>query len=283
MAGVPIGLHSPWVGDKQIMPRITAGLALGVVAIVLSACGAVEESRQTGAEPTTTTAPEKPENAPEGTERESDGDTSWASAGWSTLTLLAFDDSTMPPSLIKELEVFSRPRRESDELPTGILDSSLTEDEEFEKYAGEQTPANSRLALENAGSHRVDVYLVPTTKGQVCRYVHDPHDELWASARGCGDGLYRGVNWGASGEGHVLEVEGLVADSVARVEVQVWATRHEADVGGNAFYLRTTVEKNCPDAVESIILHHRDGRTEAVPLQTPGDPSPPLPDMPGCP
>jgi hypothetical protein len=268
------------------MPRFTRALALGVVAILLSACGAVDESRQPGAEATTTTTPEKPEkpeNAPERNEREPDRQTSWASAGWSTSTLLVFADSTKPPPLIKELGVFARPRRESDELPAGILDSALTDDEEFEKYAGEQTPANSRLALENAGSHKVDIYLVPTAKGQVCRYVHDPQEEPWASSSGCDEGLYRGVNWGASGDGNVLEVEGLVADSVARVEVQVWATRHEADVGGNAFYLRTTVEKNCPDAVESIILHHRDGRTEAVSLQMPGDPSPPLPDMPGCP
>jgi hypothetical protein len=232
--------------------------------------------RERGPPPDHPTAPSQPSRAPndrskdsEGPPEKSKGSYAWSQAGWTTSSF-AYGDSSEPPRVAEQLGVFDRPRRERDQIPRDAFDESLTDDD-YTNYAGQQEPTKSRLALENVGTREVDVYLVPTTKGHVCQYVVDPQEEPFAGSTGCTESLPDDVNWSASGSERTLEVEGIVADSVARVQVEVWGTRIDAAVGGNAFYLWTEVGRSCPQAVGAVVLHYRDGSSRVVrnePLQS---------------
>jgi hypothetical protein len=259
-------------------------LSASLAALFLCGCGSVDESGPPSTQPTT--APSQPSRAPndrpedsENQPEESKGSYAWSGSGWTT-SRFTYGDSSEPPRVDEHLGVFDRPRRERDQIPRDAFDESLTTDDEYVDYAGQQEPTKSRLALENVGTRDVDVYLVPTTKGHVCRYVVDPEDERFASSGGCIASLHDDVNWSASGSERTLEVEGIVADSVARVQVEVWGTRIDAAVGGNAFYLWTEVGRSCPQAVGAVVLHYRDGSTRVVrdePLKSPPGGAPTVP------
>lgn len=85
--------------------------------------------------------------------------------------------------------------------------------------------------------------------------------------------LYDDVTWSASGSERTLEVDGIVSDSVARVQVEVWGTRIDTAVDGNAFYLWTEVDRSCPQAVGAVVLHYRDGSSRVVPNEPPKPPA----------
>jgi hypothetical protein len=233
------------------------GIGCGVIASLGAACGAVEEDgdaekRGPTAQATSTISRE------DGTEAaEEDGaDVDNEAVGWVWVTLGASDpvDSDAPP-LAEQLGVFSRPRRTADAVPRAALELREAHGAKLDEYQGQELLEKSRLALSDAGSRSIDVYLVPTTKGFVCRYVVDPTDEFGESDGGCDQALPDGYTMQMSGTAGRLEVEGLVADSVRRVEIEVWDRRVEADVGGNAYYLDVTLERSCPEAVGAIILH----------------------------
>jgi hypothetical protein len=210
-------------------------LSASLAALFLCGCGSVEESGRPPAQPTT--VPSQPSRAPNDRPKDSEGppeESKGSQAGWTT-SRFAYGDSSEPQRVAEQLGVFDRPRRERDQIPRDAFDESLTAHDGYAKYAGQQDPTKSRLALENVGTRDVDVYLVPTTKGHVCRYVVDPEDERFAGSGGCIASLHDDVNWSASGSERTLEVEGIVADSVARVQVEVWGTRIDAAVGGKRF------------------------------------------------
>ena len=236
-------------------------VAIAVVAAVTSgvACGAAEPEREpsrastSGTDEDTLTESEK-----------ADGEIIGRDSGWSSFTFGAWRAGERdPPRLAEQLAVFGRPRQPADQLPQKILDFSLRDLPAMEEHVGRELPDQSRLALSDAGEQKVDVYVLPTTRGHVCTYVVDPAEPL-VGARGCDQSLYKDVIWRTSGDGHTLEVEGLVANSVARVEVEVWGRPIAADVGGNAFYVRLTLERSCPEAVGGIVLHYRNGESRVV-------------------
>jgi hypothetical protein len=259
-----------------------AAIGCGITASLSAACGAVEEqgeAEKPTAQATSTAGREGlPEVAREGAVEPDD-----EAAGWAWFTTAASDpvDSDAPP-LAQQLAVFSRPRRAADAVPRGALEFTEAYGSNSDEYKGEELLEQSRLALSNAGSRSVDVYLVPTTNGFACKYVVDPTDEFAGGGAGCDSTLSDGYTMQMSGTGNRLEVEGLVDDSVRRVEIEVWGRRMEADVGGNAYYLDTTLERSCPEAVDAIILHYLRG-TRRIEL----DPMVPPPDagtlrIPGC-
>jgi hypothetical protein len=257
--------------------RRSAGLAAtggSLIALFGAACGSVEEApeaekRKAPANTTATTRtdpqaekhPGAPKNgAGEGLQGvDADDDTrSWSWASFSAGSSVP-SESNAPP-LVGQLSVFSRPRRTTDAVPRDtveLVERAALAREEFE---GRAFLDQSRLVIANAGSRNVDIYLVPTTKGFVCSYVVDPTDEFAGGLGGCDHALApKGYTVGMSGTEHRLEVDGLVADSVRRVEVEVWARLVEAEIAGNAYYLDTTVDKSCPSAVGAIVLHSSGG------------------------
>jgi hypothetical protein len=260
-----------------------AAIGCALTALLGAACGAVEEqgdaeklkpsvqaTSTTGREDVTEVAPED------------EGDVDHEAAGWAWFTLAASDpvDPDAPP-LAEELAVFSRPRTAADALPRAALELAEADRWTPEGY-GQEVLEESRLAVSGAGHRSVDVYVVPTTKGFVCVYVVDGTDEFAGGPSGCDHALSDGYTVEMSGTADSLQVEGLVADSVRRVEIEVWGRRVEADVGGNAYYLDMTLERSCPEAVGAIILHSLGGtrRIELDPFVPP--PSAGAPALPRC-
>jgi hypothetical protein len=245
-----------------------------LIALFGAACGSVEEApeaetRKTPAQTkaTTRTDPQAEEHrgapkkgAGEGPQAvDADGDTrSWSWASFSAASSVP-SESNAPP-LVGQLSIFSRPRRTTDAVPrdaVGLVEPAALAREEFE---GRALLGQSRLAIANAGTRNVDIYLVPTTKGFVCSFVVDPTDEFAGGLGGCDHSLSpEGYTVGMSGTEHRLEVEGLVEDSVQRVEVEVWGRPVEAEFAGNAYYFDETVERSCPAAVTAIVLHSPSG------------------------
>jgi hypothetical protein len=260
-----------------------------LIALFGAACGAVEETpesekRKAAAQTTATTrthpqaeehqkarkkgAGEGPE---EGVDAVGDGrGWAWVTAGWSVPSDPA--EANAPP-LVDQLSVFARPRRPADAVPRHTLELAEAESSHREAFEGRALLDQSRLVIANAGSRNVDIYLVPTTKGFVCSYIVDPTGELAGGLGGCDHALApEGYTVGMSGTEHRLEVEGLVEDSVRRVEVEVWGRPVEAEVAGNAYHLDTTVEKSCPGAVGAIVLHSPGG-VRRIELDHPAAPS----------
>jgi hypothetical protein len=238
-------------------------VVIAVLAAVTSgvACGAAEPEREPAVASTS--------GREEGTRTESeraDSEVVGHDSRWSWFTFGAWTaGDRAPPPLAEQLAVFGRPRQAKDHVPQEVLDFSLRDLPAMKEHVGRELPDQSRLALADAGKQKVDVYVLPTTRGHVCRYVVDPAEPLFG-AGGCDQSLYKDVIWRTSGDRHTLEVEGLVANSVARVEVEVWGSAIDADVGGNAFYLRMTLERSCPAAVGGIVLHYRNGESRVVSL-----------------
>jgi hypothetical protein len=200
---------------------------------------------------------------------------------WFTVAASAPADSDVLP-LAEQLAVFSRPRGTADAVPSDALKLAKADGWKSGEYEGHELLQQSRLALSDAGSRRVDIYLLPTTKGFVCKYVVDPTDEFAGGPSGCDHALADRYTMEMSGTRNRLEVEGLVEDSVRRVEVEVWGRRIEADVGGNAYYLDMTLERSCPEAVSAIVLHSLGGarRIELDPFVPP--PAAGTPRLPRC-
>ena len=255
----------------------------GVIASLGAACGAVDEQgdakkRRPAMQATSTVGRDEIREVDE-----SQADVDHEAAGWSWSTFGASEplDSYAPP-LVEQLGVFSRPRTAADVIPRADLELGEEDGAKADEYEGEELLGRSRLALADAGSRSIDVYLVPTTKGFVCKYVVDPTDELAGGHGGCDHALSDGYTMQLSGTDKRLEVEGLVADSVRRVEIEVWDRRVEADVGGNAYYLDMTLERSCPEAVGAIILHSLGDtrRIELDPFVPP--PSAGAPALPRC-
>jgi hypothetical protein len=238
-----------------------------------AACGAVEETREAekgrpAADTTATTraddvADEHQQDREKGAgptagDAEGEGrDRAWVTFGWSIAT--SSSESTGPP-LVDRLSVFARPRRPGDAVPPGTLALADVDGAELEAFEGEQLLERSRLALSNAGSRNLDIYLVPTTKGFVCTYVVEPKDEFAGGHGGCTHVLApEGYTVQMSGTDDRVEVEGLVDDSIRRVQVEVWGRPIEAEVDGNAYYVDAAVERSCPEAVEAIVLHSSSG------------------------
>lgn len=247
------------------MASTRAGAAIVALTILLAgtACGAGSEAREDGRRTTVG----RQGSSTEG-ERENPAETAavqrdWAS-GWSSSKFVISADADSHP-LAERLSVFTRPRRDSDALPVAAFHPSLTDFSPLERRQGEQRFRESRRALADAGAHDVTVFLVPTEKGYVCTYVVGYPDDSMPSWRGCDAGLLDDAIWGSTGDDHMLEVAGLVADSVIRVDVDVRGKRLRADLGENAFYLQTTVENSCPQAVEAIVVYYRDGRSRVHP------------------
>jgi hypothetical protein len=241
-----------------------------LIALFGAACGAVEETpesekRKAAAQTTATTRTDGvAEEGQEAGEKEeavdADGDArgwAWSTVGWSVSSDSSESD-TAP--LVGQLSVFSRPRRPADAIPRLALELAESHGLDREAFEGRALIDQSRLAIANAGSRNVDIYLVPTTKGFVCSYVVDPTDEFAGGLGGCDHALApEGYTVGMSGTEDRLEVEGLVDDSVQRVDVEVWGRLIDAEVAGNAYHLDTTVEKSCPAAVGAIVLHSSGG------------------------
>jgi hypothetical protein len=235
-------------------------VVIAVVAAVIfgAACGAAEPEREPAVARTSGTEEDRR------TESErADGEIVGHDSGWSSFTFGGTAGDRDPPRLAEQLAVFARPRQAADHVPQEVLDFSLRQGSAMEEHQGRELPNQSRLALSDAGKQKVDVYVLPTTRGHVCTYVVDPA-ETFVGTGGCDQSLHKDVIWHTSGDRHTLEVEGLVADSVARVEVEVWGRLIDADVGGNAFYVRMTLERSCPAAVGGIVLHYRNGESRVV-------------------
>jgi hypothetical protein len=261
-----------------------AATGCGLIALLGAACGAVEEQddaekRRPTMQATSTTGGDDLVEAA----REQGVDVDEEASGWAWVTLgsSAAVDSDAPP-LVEQLAVFSGPRRTADAVPPAALELAEARSSKSDEYEGQELLNQSRLALSDAGSRSIDIYLAPTTKGFVCKYVVDPTDELAGGDAGCDHALSDGYTMQMSGTGNRLEVEGLVEDSVRRVEIEVWGRRMEADVGGNAYYLDTTLDRSCPEAVDAIILHSLRGarRIELDPMVPP--PGAGTPRIPGC-
>jgi hypothetical protein len=268
-------------GKSVDVRRRSAGLVAtcgGLIALLVTACGSVEETREAEkpkAAPQTTPSTRTDVVADAGEEVEGREETAgaedagaswtWVSVGWS-----ASSDSSESnaPDLADQLAVFSRPRRPADAVPRDAPELASN----LEAFEGEARLDESRLAIANAGNRNVDVYLVPTTKGFVCKYIVDPTDEVAEGFGGCDHALAQeGYTVEISGTEHRLEVEGLIEDSVQRVEVELWGRPVEAEVAGNAYYLDTTVEKSCPTAVGAIVLHSSGG-ARRIELDHPTEP-----------
>jgi hypothetical protein len=160
--------------------------------------------------------------------------------------------------------VFRRSRNEADRLAgelaarCGAMDfgPGFSSHEEL----GEVREQDGRLLLAGLGGDEDLLYAAPTTTGYVAYAL------LANAGGGCGppgpDGLVLG--WTQTDQGDLV-VHGLVADPIEAVDIVVAGMTHPAWMGENAFGLR--LERTHESDLERVVLHRRDGSTNAIDLR----------------
>jgi hypothetical protein len=169
--------------------------------------------------------------------------------------------------------VFRRPRNDADrragELASrrGALDfperrrrARMSDDEWRRARLGAVEEAEGRLLLQGLGGEADMLYAAPTDNSCVA-YALLPNGGGGCTAPGP-DGLVLGWNQQETG---ALTVFGLVGDAIAAVDLVVDGTTHGTPLGENAFGFR--FERMHESNLERLVLHRRDGTTNALDLQ----------------
>jgi hypothetical protein len=179
-----------------------------------------------------------------------------------TSVQLAAHGPEAPKRPVRELYgVFRRPRTDADrsagELASrwGALDFGPTVE-----HLGNVVESEGRLLLAGLGGEEDMLYAAPTDNDCIA------HALLPNGGGGCAapgpDGLHLG--WDQT-EARDLVVFGLVADPIESVDVVIGGKTHAAHMGENAFGLR--LEQTHEADLERVVLHRRDGSTNAIELR----------------
>lgn len=176
-------------------------------------------------------------------------------------------DST--PAVL-EMSVFTRPRTESDVLPSAYsyrLGSMSCNDwlRAHDGCFGDDIPGQSRLLLAGLGETSASLYAWPMASGGVCL------------AWGAGSGLcaqhfpaedraaVTGIDPDAMGAGAPGTIVGVVPDDVVAARVTVHGIDHEALVQNNGLFYEFPDGADTCQAVDSVTISYRDGSSDTIP------------------
>ena len=161
------------------------------------------------------------------------------------------------PVAIRELyAVFGRPRTDADQRAEPLAATSWSGIDWGATIAMDE----GRVLLAGLGGEQDLIYAAPLGEDRLVVGVLP--NGGGGSGRPGPDGLLVMTHQLESGE---LVVHGIVADSVGTVDLVVAGATYEARMGENAFGLR--LERTHADDLERIVLHRRDGTTNAIELR----------------
>lgn len=176
-------------------------------------------------------------------------------------------DPPAPADVTTLLSSFSRDRAGSDaltpEAQKALADLSATPAPSENLDPGSLRLSNSRKVLSNAGSAGAEMFLVPTSKHQVCLLVTP------FGGAGCMNGVRLaadGVDWALSdadglGKGAPTVIYGVVASGVARLESVDGGKATNLALTDGAFYAELA---NMPDLLR-LTLSDGTSREVAIP------------------
>jgi hypothetical protein len=173
------------------------------------------------------------------------------------------------PAVI-EMSVFTKPRTESDVLPSEYsfrLRSMSCNDwlRAHDGCFGDDIAGQSHLLLAGLGETNATLYAWPMSSGGVC----------WAWGEGSGlcaqhfpaedRAAVTGIDPDAMGAGAPGTIVGVVPDDVVAARVSVHGIDHDALVQNNGLFYELADRADTCQAVDSITISYRDGSSDTIP------------------
>jgi hypothetical protein len=132
-----------------------------------------------------------------------------------------------------------------------------------ESNPGSLASSKSRRLLSGLGSRGVSLYVVPTSKGQVCTVFSGTY-----GSAGCFDRFTDEASVSLDvrdvdevGGGLPAIVDGLAPSNVKAIDVTVGGQRHAATLGNNAFFYELASPSAWPEA---LTITYRNGATRTI-------------------
>jgi hypothetical protein len=161
------------------------------------------------------------------------------------------------------LDVFERPRRDSDMLPmtdcSVLRTLDLANDPNLpDPQIGKPLVSQSRRALADVANPRRDIFLIPTDEGQLCSLVTTVR-----GSHACGG--WSGPGW------HIWDLAdeppfiwGDLPDRVVLVSVEWNSMRRYAQVGENAFFFQFPEEVGTDFDAFDLFIEYENGSVDQI-------------------
>ena len=172
-----------------------------------------------------------------------------------------------------EMGVFNSAQQPSDTMPQDVANwanalqaGAVSSGVPASEQPGSVLTRQSHLLLAGQGNPQADLYVVPTSKSEVC-YVLSLGPATCVS-------VFSGTNavgWTVSdpdavGSGSPLMVYGIAPDSVGEVDVVVDGSSHPATLKNNAFFYQLANGSELPSAITAINVSYSDGASTTISL-----------------
>jgi hypothetical protein len=160
-----------------------------------------------------------------------------------------------PATPASAISILSRTGTVADRLPAAAVNAlrSVVPPAEIPSTLNPGTPAGAqaKLALRDLGTDHVSLYIVPTSKGQVCSVFSADYGTM-----GCFDRFTEEtpISWSVAdpdrlGAGIPAIVTGIVPDSVTAVDVKIDGQDAPAALANNAFFYEVPAAASWPQAI----------------------------------